>query len=331
MSQLPRSGAARGHAGYFHEAAFYESDAAFLKIVVPFLLEGVAAGEPTISTLGERNTELVRGEIGDTTGITFISGPLQYARPASTIAEYRGLFGSLVAQGAAQIRVVGDVPHPGFGVAWDSWARYEAVVNHAFDDFPLWGLCPYDMRTTPAHVLAEVFRTHPHVAGPDGHVHNDAFEDPATFLERRLTGAPVRPDPLEQMAPPVVDLTNPTPATARAGVARIASWAGLDATTVADLVTAVSEIVSNAVIHGQAPVTVRAWAGQGRVVVAVRDRGAGPADPFAGLVRPDRAPGQGGFGLWLAHQLCADVRLGADPDGGFVVRLVAGEPEVVST
>jgi anti-sigma regulatory factor (Ser/Thr protein kinase) len=324
-----RSGAAEGHEGYYHETAFYGSDDEFLDVVVPFLLDGVAAGEPTISTLAERNADLVRRAIGDASGVRFLSGSMHYARPTSTIIDYQQLFGALAAEGATQIRIVGDVPHPGFGVPWDSWARYEAVANHAFKDFPLWGLCPYDTRTTPAAVLEEVTATHPHVVGAGGvHRHNDAFEDPFRFLTRRLASQPGRPDPLE-LAPPALRLADPTPADARHAVAALATSAGLDPRTAGDLVTAVSEVVTNAITHGRPPMSLQAWAGDQRAVVAVSDCGSGPADPFAGLVRPERRPGEGGYGLWLAHQMCTDVRFGME-DGRFVVRLIAGEPETLT-
>ena len=40
-----RTGPAGGHDGIFHEAAFYASDEQFLAVVLPFLRDGVAAGE----------------------------------------------------------------------------------------------------------------------------------------------------------------------------------------------------------------------------------------------------------------------------------------------
>ena len=51
---------------------------------------------------------------------------------------------------------------------WDWWCRYESAVNDAYDEFPLWGLCTYDTRTTPAAVLADVARTHPTFVTADG-------------------------------------------------------------------------------------------------------------------------------------------------------------------
>ncbi len=110
---------------------------------------------------------------------------------------------------------MGDVPHPGLGMPWDGWARYEAVVNDAFAEFPLWGLCPYDTRITPPSVLDEVARTHPHLATVDGrHVHNDRFEDPRDFLASR-PAAPL--DPL-QRGEPVVVLHDPLPGEAREAI-----------------------------------------------------------------------------------------------------------------
>jgi hypothetical protein len=133
-----RSGAAAGHAGYFHETAFYDSDEHFLAIVVPFLRDGLEAGESVVAAFAPVNQGLLRDCLGAGSGVRYIEGEDQYPRPAGAIHRYRQLFGELVAGGAAQIRVAGDVPHPGVGVPWDWWSRYEAVVNHAYAEFPLW-------------------------------------------------------------------------------------------------------------------------------------------------------------------------------------------------
>lgn len=170
-----RSGAAAGHRGYFHETAFYDSDDEFLALIVPFFTDGLAAGEPVVSAFAPANQQLVRDAFGPGTGICYLGGETQYLRPAGAIRRYRDLFAGYVAEGARQIRVAGDVPHPGTGASWDWWARYEATVNHAYDDFPVWGICPYDTRTAPEHVLADVRRTHPHVGHGRDHATNPGF------------------------------------------------------------------------------------------------------------------------------------------------------------
>jgi hypothetical protein len=41
-------GAPTGRAGFRHEAAIYASDEEFLALAVPFLADGIAAGEPAL-------------------------------------------------------------------------------------------------------------------------------------------------------------------------------------------------------------------------------------------------------------------------------------------
>jgi hypothetical protein len=70
-------------------------------------------------------------------------------------------------------------------------------------------------------------------------------------------------------------------------------------------------------------VRVRYWAAVDRIVVAVDDGGAGPADPFACLL--PGSGGAGGLGPWPTHQLCNHVTLNRS-DAGFSVRLTGGKP-----
>lgn len=313
-----RSGAAAGHRGYFHQAALYGSQDEFVSIVVPFLEGAVQAGEPAVVALDEDYEQLICTAMPDTSRLSFVDGDVRYTRPASTIKAYRKLLAEHTARGAQQIRFVGNVPHSGVGSSWEPWARYEAAINHAYDDYPLWGLCPYDTRTTAADVLADVARTHPYTTAANGqHLANDRFEDPAGFLVRR---PPPTPDPL-QAAPPVMDLVDPTPAAARRAVLAVPT-SGLDATEVDDLAYSVSEAITNGICHGRPPVRLLLWAAADRIVATVTDRGAGPSDPFVGLL-PATDTTSAGLGLWLAHQLCSHVTFGRTDDG-FTVRLTAG-------
>jgi anti-sigma regulatory factor (Ser/Thr protein kinase) len=311
-----RSGAAAGHSGYFHETAFYSSDAELLGVVVPFLQDGIDAGEPVVVAFGPHNEKSLRAAM-DTSKLTVVRADEQYLRPAVAIRKYRELLAEYTAGGAQQIRVVGDVPHPGVGEPWDWWARYEAAINHAYDDFPVWGLCPYDTRTAPEAVLEDVRRTHPRVATADGrHLHNDRYEDPAGFLPP-WRDAP-RPEP--EPGRPFAELTDPTAALARRVTHEALVDTRLDPAHAEDFVMAVSEVVTNAFVHGRPPVVLRLWRGPGRAVATVTDRGAGPVDPFAGLTATTSTE-SAGLGLWIAHQVCRHVAMYTD-DEGFVVRLV---------
>ncbi|HEX3790836.1 MAG TPA: sensor histidine kinase [Pseudonocardiaceae bacterium] len=319
-----RSGPVPHHRGYLHETAFYGSDEEFLAIVLPFVTGGVEAGEPTVVALAEHNAKLLHGELPRVAGITFMPATDQYARPATAIRGYRSLLAQHVAAGAEQIRVVGDVPHPGVGAPGDSWIRYEAAVNHAYDDFPLWGLCPYDTRTTPEPVLADVTRTHPHIATTDGrHLVNSAYQDPARLLTRRAAAV----DALE-FGPPTTELLNPSAHAARYAVVAAAGRTRLSLDQVTDLVFAASESVSNGLVHGRGPVLFRLWIDQNRAVVTVTDRGAGPADPLTGLV-PSIDSRSAGVGLWVTHQACDYVALDRHA-AGFTIRVIVGPPDLIT-
>jgi anti-sigma regulatory factor (Ser/Thr protein kinase) len=322
VSDTAASGSGRlRRAGFRHEATVYSNDQEFLDVVVPFLRDGVAAGEPALIAVNPRIAQLVNAALGDFAGVSFLPDG-QYTRPLRTLRDNYSLFTGQLAAGAAQVRMVGEVPHPGTGGSWDGWVRYEASINHFYAGFPLWSICPYDTRTTPDQVLTDVVRTHPRIATPDGrHELNPGYRDAATFLTDLAAS---ETDPMQHTAP-AVELVDPTPADARGAVTALLRTSTLTMEQADNLTLAVSEAVVNTLLHGRPPVLLRAWAGPDRVLAAVHDHGRGPLDPFTGLL-PDAQPdGRGRLGLWLAHQLCDRVTLTTTPDG-FTVYLVTGTP-----
>ena len=308
--------------GFIHEAAFYDSDGGLLDIVIPFLEEAVEAGEPAVAALDERGNGLVRAALREQSGVLFVDGLAQHERPANTITAYRELFSDQVALGARQIRVVGSVPQPATRAPWEWWARYEAAINRLYDEFPVWGICPYDTRITPERVLDEVTRTHPFLASAGLHVPNPTFESPETFLAHARRPSP---DPLEQ-TPPTVELIDPSPATARQAAHDTARVAHLERVDVDDLVLVVNEAVTNGICHGTSPIHARLWAGPDRILITVTDQGPGPRDPFVGLI-PTSNSNSAGLGLWMTHQLCSHVTFDTGAHG-YTLRLVLGDPHV---
>jgi anti-sigma regulatory factor (Ser/Thr protein kinase) len=312
-----RTGAARGHVGHFHEAGFYGSDAEFRALIVPFAEEGITAGEPVIIGYDDRKSSLLRSWLTDPSAVEFIADSSLYATPARAIATYRRLFEFHLAMGAGQIRIAGDVPHPGNGGRFEGWDRYEWAVNTVWRDFPVWGRCLYDTTTAPPAVLEVVKRTHPRIVSPAGDRHpSGGYQHTA-----ELQSLAVAPDPLEQ-ATPVIELTGSSTADARHALAQ-AGCGRVSDEVLDDLLIGTSEAVNNAMVHGRAPVSVRIWTAPARIVVHVHDSGPGPADPLSGLIPPANGAESPGLGLWLAHQLDIDVALIYE-DHGFTVRLRAG-------
>lgn len=310
-----RAGVSAGYTGHFHEAGFYGSDDELLDLVVPFVLEGVDAGEPSVLSFDEHGTTLLQEHLPASELVTFLAGDDHYTTPARAIANYRKLFAKSLSSGAGQVRTSGQVPLQGTAGQFRGWDRYESAVNTVYDDFPLLSLCVYDTTTMSSDVQDVVERAHPNLlTAPGVHSVSPRYQDPTSFVL-----APVIADPLEFSAP-LLDIPDITAAQSREVVCEIAAL-HLDDVTVHDLVLAASETVTNALVHGKPPAGLRVWAQDGRVVLHVRDAGRGPLGCLAGLMPVDSELGAG-LGLWLIHQLGIDVDL-IRGDDGFTVRLCA--------
>jgi anti-sigma regulatory factor (Ser/Thr protein kinase) len=306
--------------GYVHTALVYRTDRELLDTVVPFTKDALASGEPVVAAFGAGTTAMLKEALGTQDGLIYFAGSMDGLRPATSLRNFRSLFEQLLADGAPSFRAVGEVPHPGMGSPWDPWFRYEAAATRVLEDLAGWSMCCYDERSTPVEVLDDVTLTHPYLTAPGSSpVANDRHE-PA---EQLIPSRPAPLDPLEER-PPAVELLDPTPAVARSAVAQLAEGTGIDPTDVADFLVAASEAVTNATLHGRAPVELRAWSTKGRLVVCVSDRGSGPENPLTGL-DPVRRATVGGFGLWLIEQLCSQVGYRYD-EHGFTVQLTAGGP-----
>jgi anti-sigma regulatory factor (Ser/Thr protein kinase) len=298
-----------------HQAGLYADDAELAAIVVPFVRAGQEMAQPVLVAVCPRSERVLREALGDVAGVQFVPAADRYRTPAQTVADLRGTLEELLAQGAREVRVAGEVPHPGTGAPWAGWARYEAAAGSVFDPWPVRGLCLYDERTTPAAVLDDVRRLHPHLALPGGgHEPSPAFEDPAGFLRRRS------PTDLAPGGHPVVDVRDPSVTEARALTARAAA-SRLPRDEAERLVLAVSELVTNAWLHGAGTRRLTLRARPGQLEAHVADDGPGPADPFAGLTPGHDDPLEpGGRGLWIAHQVCSDIAF--EYGDGFGVRAV---------
>ena len=303
-----------GHAAFLHAGMLYSTDEELLAVALPFLRDGAAAREPTLLAGNERQQRIVGEELGGLQGITLphqdhSDDALLLLR--DSYAHYSGL----VRAGAAQIRVLGGLPNGPRG----EQVRYEAAINHFFSALPVWAICPYDTRDTPDEMLADVERTHPYLTTLNGHTSaSPGFEDPAALLNQR---AKATADPLQDSTPDV-ELIDPSPTRAGEVTRLLAEATRLDRDSIDALRLSVGELVGNALVHGQRPVRVSVWSAPDRVVVTVRDAGAGPADPFIGLLPryPHGGPDDANP-LHVIHEAVTEVSMFTAPDG-FTVRLV---------
>ena len=102
-------------------------------------------------------------------------------------------------------------------------------------------------------------------------------------------------------------------------VAACAGQAGLARDRLSDFVTAVNELITNAVRHGGGQGFLRLWAASGEVVCEVTDSGGGLPAGAQGQDRPALQQ-PGGRGLWLAAKL-ADTLKVTTGEKGTAVRI----------
>jgi anti-sigma regulatory factor (Ser/Thr protein kinase) len=302
-----------------HAAAVVGSDDEILASALPFLEEGLVAGDTTVLACTPGTAALIGAGLG-LRAAALENHPrigLLDTRAPDAITVTRRLIERARSTGSGWLRVVGQVQFGEQPRDWREGVRYEAARNALLAGQPLTGLCLYDSRLLPAEVLDSARATHPDLV-EDGLRHaNPDFSDPMDFL-RRL---PVPREPVEDAAPVLAIAEAPALADLRHRLGAVLTAHVADPDLAGDLHLAVSEVAANAFRHGRPPVSARVWAGPGQLICEISDRGSGFADPLAGF-QPAHGPdlGRGGMGLWLARKLFDSVDLLPGPDG-LTVRL----------
>lgn len=276
-----------------HRALVYESQEEYLARAVPFLKEGIEAGEGAVVAHTKPGLAMMREALGhDAEQVRFVDVSSAYTRPARALGAYHEVFVRQL-QVTATLRAVADVQFGPDPAEWDLWTGYEAVFNRSFAHLPAWVLCSYDARGTPDPIIAGVWQTHPEVVADGAGNASDLYEDPDQLL-RRLTPAPL-PLPALRPVPFGRDTEEFRERLAREMVAE-----GVGEAKVLDMLLAATEVATNATQHGGGVQEVRLGRTEGRFVCEIVDRGDGFGDPAAGYLAPREGVGTG---LWVARQL----------------------------
>jgi anti-sigma regulatory factor (Ser/Thr protein kinase) len=291
-----------------HRALVYGHEDDFIRHAVPFVQEGLAAGDLVLVVCSAGGIDRLRRTLGHAaSSVDFRDGASWYAQPTRAVAGYSSY---LLDHLDARIRVIAE---PGgkrrTPAEVAEWTRYEALVNQAFAGVDASVLCTYDQRNTPPGMIDGAVRTHPELVADAGPSPNQAYLDPDTVYAQ-VDGAPLPPPPPHAVSFPVTgdDLSE-----LRAFIGGHARGHGLSPARLNDLLVGATEVATNAVRHGLPPVGCRLWAEDGDVVIQVTDAGCWEPPPLSGFLPPDMAAT--GFGLWAVRMLCPLVQLRSGPEG----------------
>jgi anti-sigma regulatory factor (Ser/Thr protein kinase) len=280
-----------------------------------FVREGCEKGDPVLSVTSRAKNEALREALGDlAAGVDFRDAVGWYRHPYETLAAYD----RYVAEHANGhiVRVIGEpVWSDRSPAAVREWARYESVLNHAFAESPVWIVCPYDASTLPDEVVEQASHTHPEVVRPQRTDASPHFEPPQRFVEHVMTDDPAAPPPEAR----ALSFDGSDYGAVRDFVLVNGARAGLQMERLEELTLAVTELVTNAALHGRPPVIVRIWPDNAAVVCEVEDAGGGFHDALTGYTEPPPAS-PSGRGLWIVRRVCdcVDVLRG---EGRFAVRV----------
>jgi anti-sigma regulatory factor (Ser/Thr protein kinase) len=295
-----------------HQALLFRSRDEHDRAVAEFAAEGLDGGDALLLVMGPRSWTELRRRLGPRVAAAAVLEPqVLYASPAWGIARVRREVDLRSAAGT-RLRVVTEPRWWKRPVEeWEGWISADAVANAAFGADPVDILCAYDEDAAPPEVLEAAAHTHPELL-VDGHSRqNPSYTDPALYCARH------RQRPLSPLPPPVEEhaFSGATLAELRRVVAAWATDGGLPPGRVPEVVLAVHEVTTNSVRHAGGEGTLRLAATDDELVAEVRDAGVISA-PFAGLLPP--SIGEGGYGLWLVHQLVERVLIRSGADGSAV-------------
>ena len=154
-----------------HVASFYDSDAARVRIPVPFLQEGLRRHQPCFliasGAVLDAYLEPLHDEMGDELkqaerdGL-FVTAPAPGSTASAALAGWEERFWATLVAGGTVIRVVGEMISElsVFGSTLEMLA-YEQGYNSMIKRFPSVTLCQYDVRGFDGVTVLQAMKAHP--------------------------------------------------------------------------------------------------------------------------------------------------------------------------
>ncbi|OBH18362.1 sensor histidine kinase [Mycolicibacter terrae] len=286
-----------------HIALFYRSPREYLDYLVPFILDGVAAGLPVLVGVPEPKLSLLRGALpaGAAEAVTLVDMSQVGRNPGHILGGVLGTFAARHRSGP--MRMVGEPIWNGrSALEYPACVQHEALINRAFTGRDITLFCPYDATHLDSDILVDAEITHPRLDGAGRPERTSAGFAPEAAWVRYNEPLPSSPTAASYTVNRLRDLSG-----ARAFSAKYARWFGFSTADIADLQLIVNELASNSLQHGRGPCTVALWETDGQLICQVRDSGH-LADPMAGR-RPVTHQDHQGFGLFVVNATADLVRI----------------------
>ena len=135
----------------------------FVSTLIPFVREGIEAGEGVFAAAATDNLDALRSELGTVpSGVDLVEAVDWYVKPAQTLGMYLSFVNEQLGGGRPGVRIIGEVLWPERGSELRrEWIRYESALNAVFADLPVRLICPYDSGRLSPSTIAAARTTHP--------------------------------------------------------------------------------------------------------------------------------------------------------------------------
>jgi hypothetical protein len=175
----------RARQSYRHEAFLWRGQADFAQGLVPFVRDGLDAGEAVMVAVIPEHAEWIRNGLGRRAGQVHFVDMIELGRnPARIIPAWQDFLDDWSGRG-----------RPARGIGEPIWVGrrpeeivesqlHEALLNLAVDPrLPFWLVCPYDAAQLGAEVIAEAGRSHPVLATASSYQGSPSYRGQAHALE----------------------------------------------------------------------------------------------------------------------------------------------------
>jgi hypothetical protein len=306
-------GPARARQSYRHEAFLWDGRAEFLDGLLPFIEDGVDAGEAVLVAATPEHQKWLSDGLGSRTpDVHFVDITELGRNPARIIPACQRFLQDWSGYGRPARAVGETVWHGRRPEEVLETQLHEALMNVAIDpELPFWALCPYDAGSVDADVLVDVSRSHPALATSTSYQGSRSYRG-HDHAQSMFAGE------LPPMDGPVtaVDVTRASLGAAVETVTLQAAFSDLGSTQVVTLTHAIRRLAGESLARGARQATVRMWDRPDVLVCEVSD-----ATVISDLLVGRRLPQSSGEdAVWLANQVCDLVQVRSN-ESGTTIRL----------
>lgn len=303
-----RPGAGLGNRSYRHEALLWHDPDDFLTWTVPFLCDGISAGEAVMVAVTEQRASWLRDALGDAAAsVLFVDMAKLGRNPGRILPAWRKFLDEHASQGAAA-RGIGEPIWSGRRSEEILECQLnEALLNIAVEpDTPFWLLCPYDTAELDDAVIEQVHRSHPVVVADQQYRGSHLYGGRDLVETVWSSELPEIEGDSWQLSFGRQDLHEVS-----AFVAARAYAVQLDPNRAAELAVVLQQLAAGSLHRGAPGGTVRVWARDDALVCEVHDGGSA-ADPLIGR---EPSPRDQRHAFWTANELCDLVQVRSNASG----------------